>query len=696
MGIFGLLTKKDLKIAILEDRLKRRREKAISMRDPTLAKIFNWQIEGQDPSIRHPYEQVPIIYGCVRARATNLAQVPMDVLRGEQEITAGPAVDLLREPNANMDYAQLVEGIVTCLDLRGNAFLLMDEQTRAGWPLFLHLVNPDNIEPAHDKVTGAFVGYWLAKKNQDKQFIEAARVIHWKYFNLRDDLLGFSPLDVAKLTYETEWDAIRYNRNFFKNDATPGLAYTHPQRLPDVLKEQLERKYIEKRRGVENAHGAVLLEGGLDVKVVGLSQEDIQFLEQRKFNREEICMIYKVPKAEVELYEDMNYATAQSADRSFWKKTLVPLGRLIQGGLNRSLFVPHGLACRFDFQAIDALNSEMLERVEAAEKLVNIGYPLNMVNRRLNLGFDEVEWGDEPRQMPTSLALLDASRGERKQALPAGAQPDPLHILDKAMLDKRWHELMEPLLPVVSAASRRLRKYYHDVKQRIMDRYAKHVGPASWVVNKEIEWREIDERTIREAFKNDKLQEAIEQYMRQAIGLGIASVPEALSSPFRIDSPAARELLRSKLIKVLECNQTGAETVIERLRTTLDEAIAEGLGNEQIAERIFSALGESMQNLETRARTIARTEVNGSFSQARYQAITETQPKGLRWISSRDEKVRDTHRDLDGKMIRFGKSFQTSRGNQVRYPLDPEAPAEETINCRCVMEPIYFDEEIEE
>ncbi len=693
MGFLGLATKKDIELAVLKDRLRRAngRVKAISMTDPTLAKIFNWRVEGQEQTVSDPYSQVPIVYACVRARALNLAQVPIDVFKADTELEDHPVLTLLRRPNPKTTGRQLIEGIVTSLDLRGNAYVLEDEVVRQGWPVYLWLVNPKNIELAYDKNTGAHIGWWLTRQSQERQFIEPERMIHFKYFNPEDDSEGLSPLAVARMTYETEWDAIRYNRNFFKNDATPGLAYTHPNRLPEDVREVLEKKYIDRRKGVEHAHGAVLLEGGLDAKVIGLAQKDMQFLEQRKFSREEIMMIYKVPKAEVELYEDMNYATAQSADLSFWKKTLIPLGRQIEAVLTRELLEPTGFRCEFDFMAVDALNDEMLTKVEAATKLVNIGYPINMVNRRLRLGMDEVGWGDEPRQMPTSLALLGKKPEAQKAAPEPGEQDHPLARLDKAMLTKRWSDLMEPLLPVIGKAGAQLRGYFHHVKQRIMGQFAKRVGGA-WVVEKS-DWHEIDERAIRDAFSDEELQKALEPYLKRALELGIASV---LGTPFRIDSPAALALLREKLIKVLECNRTGGDMVVEKLRATLAECIAEGLGNEQTAERIFAALGDSMENLQSRARTIARTEVNGAFSQSRYQSIAETEPKYLRWISSRDSKVRDTHQELDGRYVEFGKAFYTIGGNAIRYPLDPDAEPGETINCRCTMEPIYFDEEIDQ
>ena len=55
----------------------------------------------------------------------------------------------------------------------------------------------------------------------------------------------------------------------------------------------------------------------------------------------------------------------------------------------------------------------------------------------------------------------------------------------------------------------------------------------------------------------------------------------------------------------------------------------------------------------------------------------------MQWISSRDKEVRDDHKDLDNDVIDLGKSFLADE--TLRFPHDPLASAEQTINCRCVI-----------
>jgi uncharacterized protein with gpF-like domain len=49
------------------------------------------------------------------------------------------------------------------------------------------------------------------------------------------------------------------------------------------------------------------------------------------------------------------------------------------------------------------------------------------------------------------------------------------------------------------------------------------------------------------------------------------------------------------------------------------------------------------------------------------------------WLSMRDEKVRDSHRAIDGEVRNLGEQFS----NGLLFPHDPNGPADEVVNCRC-------------
>ena len=99
--------------------------------------------------------------------------------------------------------------------------------------------------------------------------------------------------------------------------------------------------------------------------------------------------------------------------------------------------------------------------------------------------------------------------------------------------------------------------------------------------------------------------------------------------------------------------------------------------------------------LKMRGEAIARTEAISALNAGRYEALGQLIDSGtttrdlikLTWSDSRDLRVRDSHTAMNGQERRFGEPFQTPRGSFLRFPGDISlgAPADEIINCRCMM-----------
>lgn len=96
--------------------------------------------------------------------------------------------------------------------------------------------------------------------------------------------------------------------------------------------------------------------------------------------------------------------------------------------------------------------------------------------------------------------------------------------------------------------------------------------------------------------------------------------------------------------------------------------------------------------LALRAETIARTESIRATSYgavARAQDVLDGHPELdviKIWIATDDNRTRDTHRDLDKKEVQgITTPFLTSAGNLLKWPVDQDAVADETINCRCAI-----------
>lgn len=95
-----------------------------------------------------------------------------------------------------------------------------------------------------------------------------------------------------------------------------------------------------------------------------------------------------------------------------------------------------------------------------------------------------------------------------------------------------------------------------------------------------------------------------------------------------------------------------------------------------------------------RAELIARTETTRTVNEANEEAFAQTlEQTGIddnwverTWNSTRDARTRDSHKNMQVRVVRgMNTSFVTGAGNRAVYPADPQLPASDSIQCRCVV-----------
>lgn len=98
--------------------------------------------------------------------------------------------------------------------------------------------------------------------------------------------------------------------------------------------------------------------------------------------------------------------------------------------------------------------------------------------------------------------------------------------------------------------------------------------------------------------------------------------------------------------------------------------------------------------LALRGEMLARTETMIALGKSRDDAILQAIESGKveadlvtkHWRSAGDDRVRHTHRALDGSAVPFARVFTSPSGAVLRFPGDPAAPASEIVGCRCTVE----------
>lgn len=133
-----------------------------------------------------------------------------------------------------------------------------------------------------------------------------------------------------------------------------------------------------------------------------------------------------------------------------------------------------------------------------------------------------------------------------------------------------------------------------------------------------------------------------------------------------------------------------------RFDSVVEKAIDEGTG--VLAEDALRMYEKYVDKaVELRGETVSRTETGQAVMAANHEAVeqglekTGYTPDAVTriWRTASDNKVRDSHAEMDGQEVSgLDTPFTSGNGAQMMHPLDDSmgASADDIINCRCDVE----------
>ena len=131
---------------------------------------------------------------------------------------------------------------------------------------------------------------------------------------------------------------------------------------------------------------------------------------------------------------------------------------------------------------------------------------------------------------------------------------------------------------------------------------------------------------------------------------------------------------------------------LERHRTNLiyglKEELTRGFVNGDTYPQISRRVKDLLEGDAGKAIRIVRTESTRIYNEAQYDSILHAEEQGITmtktWISSRDDRTRESHEMLDGVTIPVDEPFVID-GDEGMFPGD-FSEARNVINCRCTVE----------
>ena len=381
------------------------------------------------PEYGNYYASSAPVYAAIKLRAEALSRPPVLVLRQSPEGTrrpvgpSHPAQRLLDRVNRWYTLGDLWRATEIYLSLWGSAFwaLERDEEGQLEiWPL-----RPDRVSllPSKRQHIRGFV--YLGRTGPVAYTVD--EMVWIRYFNPLEEYAGLSPLAPSRLAVDMGSDGLRFNRNFLRNSAQPDFVLLTNENMTDTEIEDFYARWEARYGGPGNARRPAIASSIRDIKTLGLSHRDMDFIQGLRWSLEEVSRAYGVPKPLLSDFERATFANVNTAEQLFWRNTMVPEMRFLEEQITRVLLPRLGyadLSVEFDLSAIEALREDENSRVSRDVQLLDRGVlTINEVRRQRNLS--DVPWGDTWAKAPAARSG-DGACGQFYRRCRAGTTTPPI------------------------------------------------------------------------------------------------------------------------------------------------------------------------------------------------------------------------------------------------------------------------------
>jgi HK97 family phage portal protein len=659
-----------------------------------------------------PYTQHPVVYACVKLILDNVSQVPFriytsddkangrerfleqrlrfengdyvarDPSRNDEGITvidSGPIVELFDRPNPVQSGKQFWESVVLFLSYVGECDIVNTERDNiASLPEWLVPGPPQYFTP---KPTNAMVPVYWEYRYPGKQAknLQTWELIRPRLVNPNDLRRGLSPLDPAQITLNMDWQSRLYNEAFFENDATLGGFFLAERPMKENKRKDWIKGFHKEHAGSVNAFKWSLLEGIKEVHPLTATPKDVQFSKLSAMSKEEIAMIFRVPLLLLSRPNTSNYGTARQEVKSFWSSTIIPIIRHLEDIFWAELFqyVEDGRYWgAFDLSKVDALQEDFQSKLDQAKTLFDMRVPFNTVNERLQLGFEAIPGGDTAL-VPMNMIPVEMAVGGSALQTDEQQQIGPTILSPERIKAEQMYTDYEKLrLKYTGQFQSKYKRYLFQYRKFVLDNVDKYLRAdpmTELILGSQEEW-------------DKRLMAATESvYVDSMLASGALTAGQIGTAPFlTATSPEVLAALQGRANMLSGVN----DFMFDNMRLSIAEGMAQGETVNQIQRRV-----KDVMNFQSaRSLTVARTEMGTATSMARDAEFREGGVEYTSWQTAGPFAVpapRATHSHAESLgAIPYGKVFGMTG---CRYPLDPQGPAKEVINCRCASIPEVRD-----
>ena len=351
-------------------------------------------------SYRNAYETLEIVNRGVNMIVDDTAEIPFDVgtkIEGVNPIKKSlrrTRVELLlnTEPNPFQDVSTFKRNLIIDLLIDGNIFVYFDGA-------HLYHLPAEHVTIETDENT--YIKKFVYDHSVD---YSPSEIIHIKENSFNSIYRGVPRLKPAHRTMMLMQNMRKFQDNFFKNGAVPGLVLKSPNTLSEKIKERMLQAWVARYNPQSGGRRPLFLDGGLEVEdLTEINFKNLDFQDGIAANEKIILKALGIPPI---LMDSGNNANIRPNHRLYYLETILPIVNKIAYAFERYF----GFKLDENVSGIPALQPELRDQASYYATLVNTGI-MSPNEAREALRLESIDGFDTPR-IPANIAGSSANPEE--------------------------------------------------------------------------------------------------------------------------------------------------------------------------------------------------------------------------------------------------------------------------------------------
>ena len=583
----------------------------------------------------------------------------------------------------------------------------------------MYLLDPCAITEKFDDNKNEIVSYEYKTKTGSITY-DAKNVIRCARIDPANPLKCESLIESGRKNISTGIQLDDYQANVLRNGGSiKGILKFKDQTLTREKIDDLKDQYKEQYAGAKKSGTPLFLGGDAEYIPVGLTPEEMGFINSKNCNLNDICILTGVPKSILGNFDEIKYDNAEASIKIFLKEVITPQARELAEAFNWSI-IPEDM----DLDFVPFVDEEK-ESINKMLEVGNTSYCLSTNEKRRFLSkvsgqeLNDVEGGDEILA-PFSLAPL-SNVSEEPETTPEETPEEKNRIKSPACRkeDETKKECIARKIPELvaegydqeqavaiaeSLCSKKckccdIKSFKPLVKDEMKINYAESMNKyidkrALQLKDGVISFADQQEKRVMKQLgftKKSKIDIELSGMIDGELALAIKFITPYLEEFINDSGNGALQLLgidstlqvTDRMKKVIEKRakyyaKTTTKTTFDELKNSLNE----GVENDETIAELTGRVNKVFKNYKVdRAEMIARTEATNANNDGLLEAYKQSGVVSHKeWIAVLDSCPEC--QAVNGDVVEMNSNF----ANGLTYP--PAHP-----NCRCVIGPVLEGEE---